>query len=126
MSEELEVKIANYIFPNSNFTLEDIKNDKLFVCIDSLRLTDIEQIELLKLCYKKYGQSRHSEVCVFKNSEGFYFTNDNEEALEMNEEEWVGTYCYFVTEVDEYTKELYYPFISEDAEYEYFIELSCI
>lgn len=121
--KNLQLEIANHIFEGKNFSMEDIESERVLVCIDAIQLTDIEAIELLKLCYKEYGEGRHSDVAVFKNSEGFYFTNDDEEALKMNQNEWVDDYCYFV--VDEYSGANYEEFL-EGLDAEYIIEFSQI
>ena len=123
-----ELEIARMLFPNENFTLEDLelredRGEKVFVYLSSsCCLSNKEFLELFKLCYKEFGESREHYVCVFRGAEGFYFTTDDDEALEMDEQEWIGTFCYCVLELDEKVRTMWYPEFFKDSEHEYHIE----
>ena len=122
-NKELEVKIANKVFPQGNFTLEDL-DQRILVCLESF-LGDEELEKLFYACYDKFGEDREGRVSVFEIDGKFYITADEDEGIDIYEErpdDWIGTFSYFVTEVDEYAKKRYYPFL-EDTEYEYWIEL---
>ena len=122
-NKELEVKIANKVFPRNNFTLEDL-DQRILVCLESF-LGDEELEKLFYACYNKFGEVREGIVSVFEIDGKIYITANEDEAIDIAEErpdDWIGKFSYFVREVDEYAKEEYYPFL-EGAEYKYWIEL---
>lgn len=127
MNKELELQIANHIFKNCNFTLEDIEKERVALFIDT-SMTDLIGEEVVKLvcdCYEKFGEDRQHYVAVFREEEGFYITTDEEEALTIDEKKWVHNFCYHIVEIDECVKK-YDDFIDDDCEYEYLIEFSQI
>lgn len=123
--KELGLKLVNEVF-GEDFTLENVE-DNVLICLDIWGVEEEEYEKLFTALYNIYYEDSLHGVFVFrcKNSNEYIITTDSDEIdeqLENNEENCIGSFCYFVSEVNEYlVQEFDYL-----KKYKYILELSQI
>ncbi len=124
-----QLEMARIAYPEQNFTVEDIKNEKVEVLLDSGLRDEDEAVKIFKLCRDMFGnETKVCPVSVFVGEDGYYITDDENEAIDISENktnglEWLNDYNYFVVELEGC---YYSEYFKGDEEYEYLVEFTQI
>lgn len=108
---ELGLKLVNDIF-GEDYTLENVE-ENVSICISIWGVEEEEHEKIFRACYDEFGDDKVSGIEIFKSeiSDDYIVLTDDDKIEEMfktNEDGWIGTYSYFVIDLDDKITKLYY------------------